>query len=361
MTDPPLGIASPVFTVASERIGDLARDCVRLEISESTEGLRTMKADFVAVGDDATGPQAKMNYLDGKIVDFGTAVSIALGPDSNQHVVFDGVISGLEAVYGDGTPPLVLVYAEDALMRLRMTRRMRTYKNVTDSDIARQIADAQGLQSEVSADGPRFSVVQQVNQSDLAFLRERARRIQAELWCEGRTLRFSTRDRRPGTRLTLVKGGDLLSVRLLADLAHQRSEVLVSGYDAAAASVIDERVGNEVIAAEVTQGRTGPQVVAKALGGGRAIRFREVAQSSEQARAWARAEMLRRARAFVTVQGLTRGNPEMVVGSIVELQDVGRPFDGGGYYVTHICHTYDHASGLRTRFEAERGTMNAVN
>jgi phage protein D len=361
MIDPPFSIASPVFTVAGERSGDLARDCVRLEIREGAEGLRTMKADLVAVGDDATGPQAKMNYLDGKIVDFGTAISVALGPDDNQHVVFDGVISGLEAVYGDGTPPVVVVYAEDALMRLRMTRRMRTYQEVTDGDIARQIADAHGLQSEISTDGPRFSVVQQVNQSDLAFLRERARRIQAEVWCEGRTLRFSTRDRRPGSRLQLIKGGDLLSVRLLADLAHQRSEVLVSGYDAGAASVIDERVGNEAIAAEVSRGRTGPQVVVTALGESRAIRFREVAQSSEQARAWARAEMLRRARAFVTVDGLTRGSPEMVVGSIVELQDVGQPFEGGGYYVTHICHTYDHASGLRTRFEAERGTINAVN
>jgi phage protein D len=361
MTDPPQAIASPVFTVAGERNGDLARDCVRLEVSEGTEGLRTMKADFVAVGDDATGPQSKMNYLDGRTVDFGTKISVAVGPDGNQHVVFDGVISGLEAVYGDGTPPLVLVYAEDALMRLRMTRRMRTYKNVTDGDIAQQIADAHGLQSEVSADGPRFDVVQQVNQSDLAFLRERARRIQAELWCEDRTLHFSTRDRRTGTRLQLVKCGDLLSVRLLADLAHQRSEVLVSGYDAAAASVIDERVGNEAIAGEVGQGRTGPQLVATALGTSQAIRFREVAQSGEHARAWATAEMLRRARAFVTVDGLTRGSPEMVVGSLVELQDVGQPFDGGGYYVTHICHTYDLAAGLRTRFEAERGTVNTVN
>jgi phage protein D len=137
--------------------------------------------------------------------------------------------------------------------------------------------------------------------------------------------------------------------------------VLVSGYDAAAASVIDERVGNEAIAAEVGQGRTGPQLVATALGTSQAIRFREVAQSGEQARAWATAEMLRRARAFVTVDGLTRGSPDMVVGSIVELQDVGRPFEGGGYYVTRICHTYDLASGLRTRFEAERGTVNTVN
>jgi uncharacterized protein len=266
-----------------------------------------------------------------------------------------------------------MVYAEDAMMRLRMTRRMRTYTKVKDQDIARQIADANGLKSKLAADGPEFDVVQQVNQSDLAFLRERARRIQAELWCEGETLHFSTRDKRKGTKVQLVKGGHLLSVRLLADLAHQRSEVHVTGFDSATAEVIDERVDDEVVTQESGKGRTGPQVVAMALGPGRELgeggrskpwplsfRFRDVAQTGEQARAWARAEMLRRARAFVTVEGLTSNTPELVVGSLVELQDVGRPFSGGGYYVTRFCHTYEHKSGLRTRFTAERSTVNGV-
>lgn len=359
MTDPHAA-TGPVFTVAGERSTDLARDCLRMEVCEGTDGMRTLKLDLIAVGGEATGPQATMNYLDGKVVDFGTAVTMAVGPEGNQHLVFDGTVSGIEAVYADGTPPRVIVYAEDALMRLRMTRRMRTYKDVTDADIARQLADSHGLQSQTSADGPRFDVVQQVNQSDLAFLRERARRIQAEIWCEGRTLHFSTRDRRSGTRVRLVKGGDLISIRVLADLAHQRSEVLVSGYDASSAAVIDERAGNDVLAAEVGAGRTGPQLVASALGVSRSIRFRDVATSGDQARAWAKAEMLRRARAFVTVDALTRGTPDLVVGSIVELHDVGQPFEGDGYYVTQLRHTYDLSSGLRTRFEAERGTVNAA-
>lgn len=358
MTDPQLAITAPVFTVAGELSADLARDCIRLEIEESTEGLRTLRAQFVAVGDGATGPQSSMLYLDGTILDFGKTIKVALGPDSGQRTTFDGVISGLEAVYADGTPPVVVVYAEDALMRLRMTRRMRTYKRVTDADLARQVADAHGLDATVAADGPRYDVVQQINQSDLAFLRERARLVQAELWCTGRTMFFSTRDRRAGTRLQLINGGDLLSVRVLADLAHQRSEVLVTGFDSGSATVINARAGKEAIKAEASQGRTGPEVVAKALGPSTSVRFREVPQNGAEAGAWARAEMLRRARSFVTVCGTTRGSPDLIVGSILELSDVGRPFDGDGYYVTRFCHHYDHTSGLRTRFEAERAVIN---
>jgi phage protein D len=212
----------------------------------------------------------------------------------------------------------------------------------------------------VDVDGPRYDVVQQLNQSDLAFLRERSRLVQAELWVEGRTLHLASRTRRSGTELTLVQGNQLLSVRLCADLAHQRSEVVVTGYDASAADVIDERAQAEVIDAEVSRGRTGPRVVELALGASTTLRVREAALTGAEARAWARAEMLRRARRFVSVVGTTRGSPDMVVGSRLTLQQVGAPFEGSGYYVTRLRHTVDLARGLRTYFEAERATVNEV-
>jgi len=360
MTDPVLAVVSPVFTVNGELSRDLARDCVYLELDEGVEGLRTMQAHFVAVGPGATGPQGRMLYLDSATLDFGKAIQISVGPEAGQRIVFDGVISAIEVIFGDGEPPRVLVLAEDALMRLRMTRRMRTYSDVTDADIAEQIAAEHGLQTEITLDGPRYDVVQQLNQSDLAFLRERARLLQAELWCTGRTVHLSARPRRKGTALTLVQGNHLLSARLSADLAHQRSEVVVTGYDADAKDVIDERAGPEAVDAEVSAGRTGARVIEKALGASTALRVREAALTAAEASAWAKAEMLRRSRRFVTVTGLTRGSPDMVVGSILRLELVGAPFEGEGYYVTRVRHTFDHQRGLRTRFEAERATVNEV-
>jgi hypothetical protein len=70
--------------------------------------------------------------------------------------------------------------------------------------------------------------------------------------------------------------------------------------------------------------------------------------------------MLRRSRRFVTVTGTTRGSADMVVGSLLTLRRVGPPFEGPGYYVTRVRHTWDHKDGLRTRFEAERATVNEV-
>jgi len=355
-----LAATSPVFTVDGELVRDLARDCVHLEVAEDVAGLRTLEARFLATGAGATGPQAQLMHVDGDTVDLGRSLVVALGPEVAQRVVFDGAVSALELLLGDGDPPVVAVHAEDALMRLRMTRRCRTYTDVTDADVAADVARAHGLTADVDADGPRYDVVQQVNQSDLAFLRERARLIRAELWCTGRTLHFRSREARAGTELTLVRGAELLSARLVADLAHQRSEVVVTGWDADRKQVIDERAGPEVVEKETVSGRVGARLVATALGESTSLRVREVALTAGEAAAWARAEMLRRGRCFVTVTGTTNGSPDMVVGSRLTLQDVGPAFDGGGYCVTALRHTFDLRRGFRTRFTAERATLNEV-
>jgi phage protein D len=358
MTDPLIGVTSPVFTVAGELDRGLGRDCLRLEVEEGVEGLRTLEAHFVATGVGAAGPQDTLLHLDGKDIDFGKTLQVAVGPDQGQRTVFDGVVSGIELVLGDSEPPRVVVLAEDAFMRMRMTRRMRSYTDVTDADLARRLAQDHGLDASVSVDGPRYDVVQQVNQSDLAFLRERARLLQAELWCSGRTLHLSARPQRQGTKLTLAHGNQLLSVRLTADLSHQRTDISVSGYDAASKAVIDEHATAATIHAEAAAGRTGPEVLEKALGASPSYRVREAPLTVGEATAWAKAEMLRRARRFVTVSGTTRGSPDMVVGSLLKLELVGAPFEGDGYYVTRVRHTYDVEHGLRTTFEAERPTIN---
>jgi len=358
MTDTLLALASPVFTVARQAVAVLGRDCVRLVVDEGVEGLRTLEAHFVASGIGAPGPPGPMLHVDGSEFDFGTEVEVAIGAEGDQHVVFDGAVSGIEVVMGDSQPPRVVMLAEDRLMRLRMTRRMRTYTDVTDADVVRRIAQEHALDADVSADGPRYSVLHQVNQSDLAFLRERARLLQADIWCSGRTLHFSDRPARRGDKITLVHGADLLSCRISADLAHQRTDVRVTGFDARTKAVIDERASAGTIDAEAFPGRTGPKVLERAFGSSAGIRVREVPRTRAEASAWARAEMLRRARRFVTATGLARGMPQLTVGSQLRLELVGAPFDGDGYYVTRVTHTYDNVRGLRSSFEAERATLN---
>ena len=178
------------------------------------------------------------------------------------------------------------------------------------------------------------------------------------MWLDADNLCFKSRGNRNGTAITLVQGRDLIDVQVRADLAHQRTKVKASGYDAQSRDAIDEEAGADAIQAEISGGRTGPAVLQQAFGERVSYRVRENPLLSGEATAWAKAEMLRRCRGFVSVVGTTNGTPDMVVGSRLSLDRVGTPFNGDGYYAVRVCHTYDLASGHRTHFEAQRATIN---
>jgi phage protein D len=357
MTEALYVATAPVFQVDGQTARSLARDLVALEVEETTRGLKTLQARFLDVGPTAGASAEGSLYLTGDPLDFGKRLTVAIGPQDGARTIFKGTVSGLQADFAEGQEPAVTVFAEDALMKLRMTRRSRTYEQVSDADIASRIASDHGLTPAANADGPTYDVVQQANQSDLAFLRDRAWAIGAELWADDTTLGFATRGNRTGTELTLVRGNHLISARLLADLAHQRSRVKIAGYDAQARAQILEEAGADAVQGETAGGESGPAVLERALGERVSHRVRDVPLTDGEARAWAKAELLRRARAFVTVSGTTSGSPDMIVSSRLTLERVGRPFEGGGWYVTRVRHTYDLERGHRTHFEAERATV----
>ncbi len=347
----------PVFTLDGEVKAELARDIIRLEIEEGTGGLKRLSLRLLAQGPQQGSPQEELLYLDGMVLDFGKRLQASIGAEDSARTVFDGFISGLEVCMHETRAPEAVVFAEDRLMRLRTTRRMKTYENVADADIAQSIASEHGISAQADADGPIYDVVHQWNQSDLAFLRDRAHLIQAEVWVADDTLHFQSRSGRTGTDIELVQGNTLISVEARADLAHQRTKVTVSGYDADSRDNISEDADSSAIDAEISGGRTGVSILQRAFGDRASYRVREVPLTTSEATAWARAEMLRRARAFVTVCGTTSGTPNMVVGSHLTLLRVGTPFEGAGYYVTRVMHTYDLQDGFRTHFSAERATI----
>jgi phage protein D len=352
---PPLQASTiPEIRVDGDARPELARDLAWLEIDEDIHGLKRLQAAFVAVGPRAGASDEPLLWLDGQVLDFGRALSVHLGPSDAREEMFAGRISALELGCEAGRAPEVTCLAEDRLMDLRMTRRMKTYENVSDADLLQAIASEHGLSPAADVQGPTWPLVQQWNQSDLAFLRERAWRLAAELWVEGTTLHMASRDRRGGGRLTLIQGSTLLQVRLRADLAHQRSSVHVSGWDDGGESIIDEQADASVAASEAQGGNHGPQVLARAFGTRDSFRVRDVPLRGEHAQAMARAAMLRRARRFVGASGVTSGHTALRVGTLLRLERVGAPFEGDGYYVTRARHRFDLHDGYRTTFEAER-------
>jgi Bacteriophage probable baseplate hub protein len=333
-------------------LGDVFLQSVMVE--ETTIGLFRCEANFVNWG--PKDREVGFLFFDRQVFDFGKVLSIEFGPPGEAGPVFAGRITGIEALYPPQRQPEMLVLAEDRFQDLRMERRTRSFENVTDAEVIRQIAATHGLTARVDVDGPTYSVLAQVNQSDLAFLRERVAAIDAELWIDNRTLYAQAHSRRNAGTVSFTYGQNLLEFSVLADLAHQRSSVRVSGWDVAHKQAIDVEAGASTIAAELGGRNSGSAVLAQALAQRHERVVSAVPLSQQEAQHLATAHYRARARRFVCGTGVVDGKAQLRVGATVELRGLG-PFFEGPYYVTLARHTFDLRDGYRTTFNVERPGM----
>jgi phage protein D len=343
--------SSPTIKVDGAAKPALSVMLLSLLVEETTLGLFRCEATFSNWG--TKDDHADYLLFDRRTLDFGKELSVEFGPPSTQTQLFKGRITGIEAHYPQSSEPLLSVLAEDRFQDLRMERRTRSFADMSDSDVFSQIASQHGLSPQVDVDGPTYRVLTQVNQSDLAFLRERAAAIDAELWVEDRTLHAQARTRRNTNSVALIYGRNLYEFSALADLSHQRTTVRVSGWDVAGKSALDEEAGESVVSAELDGKRSGSSVLAEALAERNERVTASVPLSQPEARAMAEARYRARARRFVTARGSADGTPEIRVGSTLDIGGLGDLFDGK-YYVRLARHTFDMQHGYRTSFEVER-------
>jgi uncharacterized protein len=347
MPDTALRASTPGIAIDGRDDSSLATGLLELQVVETVQGLSRCEARF-----GNWGPRENrigFLYFDRRTLDFGKTFAVKLGTD----LLFEGRITALEASFPEGRPPEFTVLAEDRLQDLRMTRRTRAFADTSDSDIMNQVAGDHGLRTDIDVQGPAHKVVAQVNQSDLAFLRERARAIDAEVWVEGTTLLAKSRASRNGGTLEIGYGRQLREFTVLADLAGQRTAVSVNGWDVAAKSGVAFEAAASAIGAELNGDSSGPAILDSAFGQRKEAIAHAVPFNSEEAQAAAEAFFRTSARRFVTARGVAEADAALRVGSFIEVSGVG-PLFSGRYYVAGRRVLFDLSSGIRMEFTAER-------
>jgi phage protein D len=351
-TDSKLKSSRPTLRVGGEEKASLGLALLELCIAETAHGLYRCEATFGNWGpkDGDTG----FLYFDRTELDFGKPFEVRLG---TSDILFEGRITGLEAGFPEASPPTLTVLAEDRLQDLRMTRRTATYADVTDADVLKQIASKHGLTPEVDVQGPKHKVLAQLNQSDLAFLRERCRAVDVELWVEGRTLKAKKRGARSnGEAPKLGRGNELLAFTVLADLANQRSAVTVSGWSVQDKDAVTHEAGPSVLGAELGNDESGASLLSSKLAERKEAVVHAVPMGSQEAQARAEGLFRQMARRFVVGRGTAQTDAKLRVGARVELTGLG-PMFSGKYHLAEVKHLFDAERGLRTEFVAERAGL----
>ena len=349
----PLSAARPTVEVDGKVVSSLTDGLSLVRIHEGLETPATLELEVGNWGTPPAGGSPDFRFLDRRELDFGRKLAVKFGSDT----MFEGRITALEAVFPPGESPRLVVLAEDALQALRLARRTRTFEQKSDADVLRTIASDHSLQADIDLSGPTHKVLAQLDQSDLAFARDRVRSVGGELWIEGTKLRVRQRPgRAQGQALTLALNQQLRELRVRADLAHQATAVIATGWNVAGKQAIAERAGDSVLGAESSGGDTGATLLKRVFGDRPQTVVAGLPSTTGEARDRAAAVFRARARRFVRGEGVCELDGKVRVGRTVALSGVGAPF-AGDYQLVDVVHRFDAMDGARSEITVERAVL----
>jgi phage protein D/phage baseplate assembly protein gpV len=303
-----------------------------------------------------------LKWIDDPVLAPGKPIEISASPPevagSDAKRIFDGEIVGLEPEFGPATHKLT-IRAFDRLHRLSRGRKVRSFQNVTDSDMARRFAAEVGLQADVEPTRQVHPYLFQNNQTNLEFLRERAIALGYALYVLDKKLCFKALA--PTPRVVNLRWGDSLSeFRPRMTTIDQISSVMVRGWD--------PRTRKEIVG-EVTPGK-GMRDIGQRQGGdavameafsidARLLVSAPPLYDQIEADQLAKAVAARHAERFIEAEGTCGGNPEIVAGVSLKIDALGDKFSGS-YFVTSATHRYGVADGFNTSFSISGQTPSTL-
>jgi phage baseplate assembly protein V len=233
----------------------------------------------------------------------------------------------------------IRVRGYDLMHRLRKSRHVRSFVQVTSLDIARELAGAVGLSVKSEEPGPLSQFLLQLNQSDLDFLLDQTEPHGLYPCVQGNTLRFLTLTGTDGSTL-LALGESLLEVHIEVNSDSACRSVTVTGWDPFRAQL---QVGR------ATKTRIGRRVAAEAppkLFGsdGEVTLSSQAGRDQKIAQSIAQSELDRRSAGEVVLHGTVLGDPRLRPGSPVEVTGVAVTFSGR-YILSSVTHTIDGRAG----------------
>lgn len=283
----------------------------------------------------------------------GRRFEVRLGYAGRLETVMTGELAAIEPEFRAGGPPILRLRGYDARQRLQRGTRTRTFLDSTDSDIATELGRAAGLSVQARDSAIRHAYVVQANQSDMAFLRERAARIGYEILFRDGKLLFQPSGFDAGAEVTLKIGGELIEFLASASVAAQSSTVALRGWN-----VKEKNAVAATAAGGAVMSGTGAAAWAeRAFGGPVATLISDSPVATQgEADALAAARFEQGGLELVTVEGLTFGRTDLRPGAVVQIEGAGKRFSGR-FYLHATAQRYAPGGGFTTRFWGRRNGL----
>lgn len=289
----------------------------------------------------------------------GTPISVEMGQSSTDAgEVFSGEVIAQEVDASPTGIPTITIRAYDKRHRLMRGRKIKTYVDVSESDLVSQTCSAAGLSgSATGAPTEVYKWVIQNNETDMEFLSRRARRLGMELVITGSAVKMQ----KPTLTVDsgdLTYGEDLLDFKVRLNTTNQVNSVTVRGWDPATKAAIVGTSSSADFKPAIGITKDGA-ALASDFGSGKVMYtvYRSVTTQADAALAAKAIHNDLNGRA-IQIQGRCFGSTHVKVGARVEIKNVGTDYNGK-YYVTASTHRFD-INGYLTHFESNGKSTNNI-
>jgi uncharacterized protein involved in type VI secretion and phage assembly len=293
-----------------------------------------------------------LSLVDSGPFEISKQVEIEL-PDTKQPMnlvkVITGEITSIEPEFTEQFTTFLTIRGYDKGHRLNRGTKTRVFQNVSDSDIVKKIAGEAGLAVTATATSPIHEHIFQHNQTDYAFLHERARLNGFELVVIGEMLYF--REGGVGDEIKLEWGKELRSFHPRVSVTEQVTKVQVRGWNVMSKQEVFSNAQSSKMSP--TNGIGSPESQAAKFSA--TTQYVEVHQPIEtvaEADKLAKSLIAEIDSGFIEAVGTTFGTANLVAGIKVTLSKLGARFSGT-YFVTSAVHTYSNVTGYDTHFVVE--------
>jgi phage protein D len=272
----------------------------------------------------------------------GDEIEIRMGYNDVLQTVILAKVTLVEIEVTQSGGPHLIVRGYDLRHRLQRGTKVRTFVKKKDSEIAKQIATEAGLASKVVDSTVVHEYLIQANQTDFAFLKERARRIHYELVVKDNILHFRPVAYDCAPVVTLTYGVNIYEFRAQLSSAGQVSRTQVRGWNSKdKQAVVAESESCVLLGGKLN----GAKLTSQVFGEAQTLITGEPVANLQEARQRADAEFAASALGLIRAEVRFPGSTRINTGIIVEISGFGKRFNGP-YYITTVKHVMEEGNYL---------------
>ncbi len=300
---------------------------------------------------------SKMEAIDDKNLEPGKKLEILkVAKGSPDVLIFDGEIVELEPYY-EYPKAFCVIRAFDRLHRLQRGYFARDFLKMTDGQIAKKVAaDAKLNPSKIDSGGSEHLYVFQDNENNLTFLQRRAALLGYVVYVKGEELHFEAPKETATIPLKWGKDG-ISAFRPRLSTLGQPTQVNVRGWSIEKKEEVVAEKKKGTSAAAI--GESKDHVAMAEVFGAAPFLLSTTIREVQFAEKVAQGEVDKRSGQYVQAEGVSGGNPAIMAGVKIKIDNVGTRFSGE-YLVTSARHVLNEKQEYQTSFQVSAQHIGSV-